>query len=32
LLLEGSDPAVLDQWSRRISDAIRKHVGADTGK
>ena len=32
LLLEGSDPAVLDQWSRRISDAIRKHVGTDGAK
>jgi phosphoglucosamine mutase len=32
LLLEGRDPAMLDQWSRRISEAIRNQVGADAGK
>jgi len=28
LLLEGPDAAVLEKWMRRLSDAIRKHVGA----
>ncbi len=28
LLLEGSDAALLDKWSRTISEAIQKHVGA----
>jgi phosphoglucosamine mutase len=27
LLVEGRDPAVLEQWSRQISDAIKKTVG-----
>ncbi len=28
LLLEGRDAAVLEKWSRQISEVIRKHVGA----
>jgi phosphoglucosamine mutase len=28
LLIEGRDAATLDQWSKTISDAIKKHVGA----
>jgi len=28
LLLEGRDAAVLEHWSSRISEAIKKHVGA----
>ena len=28
LLLEGRDSAILDQWSKRICEALRKHVGA----
>ena len=28
LLLEGRDSVVLDQWSKRICEALRKHVGA----
>ena len=27
LLIEGRDPAVLEKWTQRISDAIKKHVG-----
>ena len=28
LLLEGRDPAMLEKWSQRISETIRKQVGA----
>jgi phosphoglucosamine mutase len=28
LLIEGRDPAVLDKWSARICDSIRKQIGA----
>jgi len=28
LLLEGRDPALLNQWSDKISKALKKHVGA----
>ncbi len=28
LLMEGRDAAVLDQWSKKICDAIKRHVGA----
>jgi phosphoglucosamine mutase len=31
LLVEGRDEAVLQQWSKQICDAIRKHVGAESG-
>ncbi|HXU78558.1 MAG TPA: phosphoglucosamine mutase, partial [Methylomirabilota bacterium] len=28
LLLEARDPALLDKWTRKISDVIKRHVGA----
>lgn len=31
LLIEGRDSAVLDKWSKKICEAIRRQVGADGG-
>jgi phosphoglucosamine mutase len=28
LLLEGREKAVLEKWNQRISDALKRHVGA----
>ena len=28
LLIEGNDMGALDKWSRQISDAIKKQIGA----
>ena len=28
LLIEGQDMAALEKWSRKISDAIKKQIGA----
>jgi len=28
LLIEGKDMGALDKWSRQISDAIKKQIGA----